>query len=270
MDINSLPSVSDAQLRAMEKNAQEKFGVEEQVIEQPPQEQQPIEQHVSSEEQPQESPHKKTPAESFSELKAKADRHARERDEYAQKIREYERILQQQQQTAQPQKQEQPQLNIGADDIAEGKHIIQLQQELQEMKRQQQEAYQKNMLAMTESRLKAQYNDFDKVVSSENLQLLSYTYPELAHTLNSATDIYSKAVSAYTMIKQMGIYKNDIYDADKKRVQENSMKPRLSPAVNVNQGDTPLSKAHMFAEDGLTPELKQQLLKEMVAARNKM
>jgi hypothetical protein len=39
-------------------------------------------------------------------------------------------------------------------------------------------------------------------VSQENIARLREDYPELANTLHATTDLYSKAVSAYTLIKQ--------------------------------------------------------------------
>jgi len=310
MDISSLPGVTRTQIKEMERLAQQRMEQEGQSVYAPhpaladpmvasaaKQQQEPIQESIDTQEYespalpennytaPEESiveekprevkdtkNHRKTPAESFSELKAKADRHAREaeriakeRDEYAQRLYEYERSLKQQQ----PQQNAEPELNINADDLLEGKHLKPVYKELQELKQQLYKSQQEAILASTEARIKSQYGDFDKVVSSENLELLKYTYPELANTINSSNDLYNKAVSAYLMIKQTGIYKEQTFDAEKKRIHDNSLKPRLAPAGNATEGDTPLSKANLFS-GGLTDDLKKQLAKEMFEARQKV
>jgi len=69
------------------------------------------------------------------------------------------------------------------------------------------------------------------------------------------------------MIKNLGIHKEEQFVEEKKRIQANALKPRLSPAVAAQQqGESPLTKANMFAE-GLTPELQSQLKREMELAR---
>ena len=269
MDINSLPRVSAAQMEAMEKAAAQKMqqeGYQEPVVQEEPQVDIPIEENVSEQPQVQEvKPQRKTPEQSFSELREKADRMARERDEYAQRLYEYERTLKQ---TQQPQEQTEPDLNINPDDLVEGKHLKSVYKEVNQLKKQLDQSRREAMLANAEARIKSQYHDFDKVVSQDNLKLLAYTYPELAHTINSSNDLYNQAVSAYMMIKQTGIYKEQSYDMEKRRAQENAMKPRLSPAGNAIDSESALSKAHALSGD-LTPELKKQLMKEMVESRGK-
>ena len=84
---------------------------------------------------------------------------------------------------------------------------------------------------------------------------------------NSSNDLYSTAVSAYTMIKNLGIApKGDDFMVQKAQAQKNAAKPKPLASVNPQQGESPLSKANAFA-NGLTDDLKAQLLKEMYAAR---
>lgn len=220
---------------------------------------------------PQSMGKRKTPAQSFSELKAKAERLERENQEYLRKLYEREQFnqqaKQQQMNITQPQPEEDLDFKIADDDLADGKVVNKVDKRVRNLENQLKQYQQQSQLAATEQRLKSQYADFDKVVSKENLDMLSYTYPELANSINSTPDLYSKAVSAYTMIKNLGIHKEEQFTAEKKRVQENAMKPRLSPAVAAQQqGESPLTKANMFAE-GLTPELQQQLKREMEIAR---
>ena len=55
-------------------------------------------------------------------------------------------------------------------------------------------------------------------------------------------------------------------EADKRKAQENSAKPRPMASVSPQQGESPLSHANAFA-NGLTPELQKQLWKEMQDAK---
>jgi hypothetical protein len=210
---------------------------------------------------------RKTPADSFRELRLKAERAEkaeRERDEMMRKLYEYENYnqnsKQKQMRIESPIEEE---LSVAADDLVEGKHLSKVDKKVRQLEEQLKAYQQQTATATTEARLKAQYADFDKVVSKDNIEMLAYTYPELANALNSTSDLYSKAVSAYMMIKNTGVYKEETFIAEKKRVQENAAKPRLSPAVSsAQQGESPLTKASMFA-DGLTPQLQEQLRREM-------
>lgn len=203
------------------------------------------------------------PRTSFRELREKAKRLERENMEAMRIAEQYKQQLEQQQQSK-------PTRRFNDDDIIEGKHLnefeekyLKQQQELEQLKIQ-------NHQMQLRNRLYAKYTDFDKVVNEENLALLSEMEPEIAATLNSSNDPYSAALAAYKYIKQSGIAGNETistaYDEDKKRAQANAAKPRPLSSVSPQQGESPLSRANAFA-NGLTEDLKSQLLKEMAQAR---
>lgn len=160
-------------------------------------------------------------------------------------------------------------ISIKEDDLVEGKHLSKVEKKIKKLEQQLQATHQQTTAATVESQLKSKYNDFDKVVNKENVEALARDYPELGNTLRSTQDIYSQAVTAYTMIKRMGIYTEDKFVADKAKAEANSSKPRPLASVSPQQGDSPLTRANAFA-NGLTPELKEQLLKEMNEARSRM
>ena len=200
------------------------------------------------------------PQESFSRLR-------KERDEMARRLAAYE-SNQQQQRYEQPKQaiEEEPEFNINDDDLVEGKH---LQQYVKKMKKLEAQLYQQqavNTAAMAQAQLRTKFPDFDRVVNEDNIEQLKYAYPELANTLNSSTDLYSTAVSAYTMIKNLGIAPKEDYMAQKAQAQKNAAKPKPLASVSPQQGDSPLSKANAFA-NGLTEDLKKQMIKEMNEAR---
>jgi len=158
---------------------------------------------------------------------------------------------------------------IADDDLVEGKHLGKIAKEMRDLKKELKSYQQATTSATVETRLKQKYNDFDNVVSKENVEALVRDYPELGNTLRSNTDLYSQAVTAYTMIKQMGIYREDKFAGDRAKAEENAGKPRPLASMSPQQGDGALSKANAFA-GGLTKELKEQLIKEMNDARSRM
>jgi hypothetical protein len=193
-------------------------------------------------------------------LRERKEQAERERDELLRRMKEYET------RSKQKEDPEEDDIGVGEEDLVEGKHIRKMSKELRTLKNQlNEQAYQSKNMA-TEARLKAQYADFDAVVSKDNIENLKQNYPEIAKTLASSGDLYSAGVSAYTIIKNLGLGTPDIYEKDRQKAQANSSKPRPLASVSPQQGDSPLSHANAFA-NGLTKELQEQLLKEMAQAR---
>lgn len=258
--------VSEKPKMELHPELQQTVAHEAQEVEQP--EEEVVENPIQNEEVVAKNP---TPVESEKEknirnlrLKAeRAERAERERDELLRRLNEIENRKTQQ---VQPQQVEEEDINIGKDDIVEGKHLSKYDRKIKDMQAKLDQYKQQTDLTATETRLKNQYPDFDKVVSKDNIEMLRSTYPEIAETLNnSSIDIYSKAVSAYTLIKRLGISPEDVYQEDKMKAQKNSAKPRPLTSINPQQGDTPLSRANAFS-NGLTDDLKAQLRKEMADA----
>ena len=154
-------------------------------------------------------------------------------------------------------------ISIDADALVEGKHLSKVNKHIKKLEQQLAQYQQQNALSATEVRLKSQYPDFDKIVSRDNLESLRLAYPEIAQSLNANPDLYGKAVSAYTMIKKLGIGEEDPYIEEKATIQRNAAKPKPLASINPQQGDSPLSKANAFATGRLSDDMKAQLWKEM-------
>lgn len=221
------------------------------------------------EEEVTESPKENNLSQNMRALREKSERVERERNEAVRRLQEMEARFQQ------PPKQQEPEedynLNLAPDDIAEGKHLSKVDKRIRaleaEVKRYQQQSAQNAV----EMRIKNQFPDFDNVVTADNVQQLRENYPELAKVLNSSSDVEAVAASAYRMIKQFGIHKQPApqQSSDQLRAKANSVKPRTLTSVSPQQGDSPLSRANAFA-NGLTPELAAQLRKEMDDASRNM
>lgn len=237
----------------------------------------PIEEIIEEEQVEQIKPvakAKPTPSESFKQLKDAKEQQERgrqlaerERDDYARRLRELEAKNQPQQK--QPEPEEDYNININPDDLVEGKHLSKFDRKIQKLEQQLKQYEQKASATAIDSRIRSQYPDFDSVVSKDNIEILRQNYPEIYQTLNASTDLYSTAVSAYTMIKRFGIIPDESYKADVERAQKNAMKPRPLASVSPQQGESPLTKANAFA-NGLTPDLQKQLYKEMLEAKKNM
>jgi hypothetical protein len=206
----------------------------------------------------------------FRAIRDAADRASRERDDALRRLQEYEARYAQPTQTQEPEPVEESdiELNVKEDDLVEGKHIKKMVAHIKKLEAQQKAFLKKTYETSAEARIRAQYSDFDKVMTIENMQALSKTYPELAKSINASSDLYDKAVSAYTLIKKFGIYEDEPYAAEKERAVSNSMKPKPLASISPQQGDTPLSRANAFA-NGLTDDLKRKLREEMAAASKK-
>lgn len=117
--------------------------------------------------------------------------------------------------------------------------------------------------ATVDDRLQMKFQDFTQVVSNENIELLKETEPELAMSLSYITDPYAQGVAAYKLMKRVGIGIEDSMakevSKEKQKAVANSQKP---VSVNAVTKQSALGNATLF-ENGLTKELKAQLLKEM-------
>lgn len=195
----------------------------------------------------------------FRQLRDKTERIERERDEALRRLQEFESVKPNV--TA-----EDLEFNVGQDDLVEGKHLSKVDKKIKKLE-QQLSQYQKQTTAMTaEAKLKSQFPDFDRVVNQDNIESLKENYPEIAQTLNASTDLYATAVSAYTLIKKLGIISDPSVIENQALVLKNSIKPRPLASVSPQQGDGALSKANAFAHGELSKEVKNQLYKEMLQA----
>lgn len=197
-------------------------------------------------------------------LREKAERVERERDELARRLQEAESKSQP------PAARDDDDINIAPDELAEGKHLSKVAQKIKRLETELKQYRQQSTAETAEARLKSQYSDFDKVVSRDNVEALREAYPEIAESIHANPDIYKRAVSAYTIIKKMGIYQDEQQFAeDRALVQKNAAKPKPMASLSPQQGDSPLSQANAFA-NGLTAELKAQLWKQNMEARKRV
>lgn len=201
-------------------------------------------------------------AKNFAELRDARERAERERDELRYRLQQIE--------MSKNQESIKEDFNITGndDDLVEVKHLKAIAKRQKEFESQVKQ-YQQQYTQMTaEARLKSSYSDLEKVVTEDNIRKLKDQDPDLVASLQCNPDTYSRYSAAYKAIKRLGIYQEDSFEQDKQKAQYNANKPRPLTSVSPQQGQGPLSRVNAFA-NGLTPELKAQLIKEMQDARKK-
>jgi len=227
-------------------------------------------------EQPQEevaqeaAPAKKPSMENNANVRAlrekaeRAERLERERDELMRRLQEAQTPKSQTQEVSRDED-----FDLAPDALAEGKHLTRMAHKVKELEKQLKGYQMQSAEALAEQKIRLQYPDFDKVVSASNIDLLREQFPDIAEMIHNTPDIYKKASSAYTLIRQMGIHREDTHAQDREIAQKNAAKPKPLVSIAPQQGDTPLSRANAFA-NGLTEDLKEQLRKEMFESRRRM
>jgi len=146
------------------------------------------------------------------------------------------------------------------DDLVEGKYLKDLKKEIKSMKSEMQ----RREVSSMEDRMALKYPDYKEVTSKENIGLLIKTRPALAKALGKMQDDpFDQAEAAYEMLKGFTAKQSDPNALERKKAAENSQKPLSANAVTKNSA---IGNAHLF-ENGLTKELKDQLWKEMQAAK---
>lgn len=223
--------------------------VEQEIItEQPEQQPEPIEEQSV----PQQAKDKETNLRILREKSLKAERERDEALRLLQELRSQKDAIEEE-------------LSFNPEDLAEGKHLNKVAKKIKDLEKKlehQQHTYRSNAV---ELQIKAQFPDFDKVVTADTIAALRDTDPELASSIDANQDLYAKAVTAYRQIKRYGIV-DEALSNDKERVHQNATKPRPLTSVSPQRGDSPLSRANAFA-NGLTDDLKKALWKEIEDAR---
>lgn len=164
-------------------------------------------------------------------------------------------------------------LDVNDDNYIEGKqlkkYVKSLKQELKNTRKQFEEYNQQNAMNNAEMRLKSQFNDFESVVSRENLEKLQSQKPALYRTIMASPDIYDKGYAAYELIKSSGIASDQYQEIDRK-VEENRSRPRSASNSSPQVGDTPLARVGDYDRRILTEERKDMLRRQVEEAkRNK-
>lgn len=195
-------------------------------------------------------------ARNFRELREKAKQAERERDE----LRSY--IEQQKKAEAKPASaaEEDDDFGINEDDIVEGRELKKYHKKQREQEKKLKHFEQQFASMSVEMQLRTKYPDFDTVVNDTTVQRFKEEYPDMFNTIQTSSNLYSKAATAYSLIKQFNLDKAPDYSHDKKTMAKNQQKPKSAAAIIPTTADHALSGANAFA-NGLTDELKERMRK---------
>lgn len=168
-------------------------------------------------------------------------RRLRERSE--QKEREYQHQLNAMKQELEAAKKA-AQANINDDDVAEGRHIKDLSNQLREMQEAQRRELQAQQAMMAEMRIKTEMPQIEQVVNERNLNILKEKYPHLHNSIFNSQDMYERAKIAHTLITEMRITEAS---RNEDRIDANSRKPQSGM-----QGA--LQNKYLYDQYEMTPE----------------
>jgi len=108
---------------------------------------------------------------------------------------------------------------------------------IQEQRRKEEQEYQQREQQEFPVRLKRDFNDFDTVCSTENLDYLEYHYPEVADAFKELPDNYSKWAKVYKAVKKF--VPNTDGRKEKGAAEKNLNRPQaMSAAGKTTTGDT--------------------------------
>lgn len=108
--------------------------------------------------------------------------------------------------------------------------MLKMEREKERLEQQEREA------AEFPTKLRQNFNDFDKVVTAESLDYLEFHHPEISEPLKNMPDGYDKWRLAYQTLKKM--VPNQSHEKDKARIEQNLSKPQSPSSGLAKTGDS--------------------------------
>lgn len=142
------------------------------------------------------------------------------------------------------------------DDLMQRKHFDEERQQIK-----------KEISKLTsEYKLAMKYPDFDKVVNDDTIQALKEKFPSLAISIGEAynSDYYNGSAAAYDAIKNLGLYNEDVYAADRERAQMNASKPRSVQSISPAKQTNPIAEANAMNAGVNNKDYMANKYKEMI------
>lgn len=196
--------------------------------------------------------------------KEAADRRAEESE---QRIRELERFARENmnQQQGSKNQVEEDDTDINDDSYVEGKQLKKqlknIKNDLAATKRQLEETSARNAEIAAEAKLTSEFNDFNKVVTKENIARLADEKPALYRSIMANSNLYDKGYAAYEFIKSLK-HQEDYQEIDRK-LEENRSKPKSASTVGSQQNESVLAQVTHYGSRTLSEDRKKQLQREM-------
>ena len=157
---------------------------------------------------------------------------------------------------------------ISPDDFVEGKQFGKLNHQVKRFQEDTQHRLQQYEEVLAETQLKAKYNDFDNVVTAENVRQFCKEYPELSLPIQQG-NFFSRGNSAYKLIKKFLVTDNK-YARQEQKIKTNMHKPKSSATISASKSNSPLTKVTDFVDGKPTAEYRKRLREEMDNAINNL
>ena len=123
--------------------------------------------------------------------------------------------------------------DINDDSYVEGKQLKKqlknIKNDLAATKRQLEETSARNAEIAAEAKLTSEFNDFNKVVTKENIARLADEKPALYRSIMANSNLYDKGYAAYEFIKSLK-HQEDYQEIDRK-LEENRSKTKSASTV---------------------------------------
>lgn len=131
------------------------------------------------------------------------------------------------------------------DDFSTGAHHKQTLEELNQLKAQLE-------YMQIQQNLRTRYPDFDSVVTEKNLEEYARRKPLKWAQIADDPNIYRKQTLAYEELKELGIVNGDPYRAEKTAIKVNNAKPRSAATISAPSSESPLSQATAYANGDIS------------------
>jgi hypothetical protein len=118
-----------------------------------------------------------------------------------------------------------------------------------------------------EMHLRSKFNDFDTIVTDENMERLAREKPAMYRSILSNPDLKDKGETAYEAI--VTYLQPGKFSEQEKKLAENKAKPKNAATVAPQASDSPLARAGDYDRRILTEERKAELRKEMEDAKSR-
>lgn len=164
---------------------------------------------------------------------------------------------------------EEDEFDIDDDSYVEGKQVKKLlkkmDQKLRQTTQQFEQLNQANAVKYAETNLKSQFEDFDSVVTEENLRKLSKSKGPVFRSIMANPDLYDRGYSAYEAIRAAGITSSDeepeVKSEAKRRV------PGSAGSAPSQTAETPMMRMGDYDRRVLTPERKNEIMRQVNQAK---
>lgn len=182
------------------------------------------------------------------------------------RIAELENTLHQrsQQPQQQLQAQEDDDFAIDDDDVPVGRQIKKqfktLKNKLETTQKQLEMLNQKTSVEQAELKLNAKYNDFNSIVTTDNIKALAEVDPDAYRSIMSLNDIYDRGYTAYQLISNK-LRTMPQRNIDRK-IEDNKIKPRSAATISAKASSSPLTQVTDYERRVLSEEDRDRIMKE--------